>query len=270
MSMVYEEKKEALYLTHKISKHIPPHLHSALEFVYITNGTLELGVGQELFHMKKGDFAIVFPNMIHHYQVLSEEVSKAFYLFPALSLCGQFQNEMQRYCPQNPVIKKEQVHADIPNAIHCLYKEKIRNPLLDQAYVQIILARSMPCFNLLVEKDSFGSRDMVYQAVAYIAEHFKEELSLDVMAKDLGVSKYVLSRVFSATFHKNFNQYLNEQRMNYVISLLENSTLPITDICLDAGFQSQRTFNRVFLENYKMTPSEYRNNYKDKYIMKDC
>ena len=87
-----------------------------------------------------------------------------------------------------------------------------------------------------------------------------------MMARDLGVSKYVLSRVFSATFHKNYNQYLNEQRMNYVISLLECSDEPITDICLDAGFQSQRTFNRVFQEMYKMSPREYRNYFREKNI----
>lgn len=99
-----------------------------------------------------------------------------------------------------------------------------------------------------------------------MAAHFKEEITLDMMARDLGVSKYVLSRVFSATFHKNYNQYLNEQRMNYVISLLECSDEPITDICLDAGFQSQRTFNRVFQEMYKMSPREYRNYFREKNI----
>lgn len=50
-------------------------------------------------------------------------------------------------------------------------------------------------------------------------------------------------------------------------SLLEYTEQPITDVCLDAGFQSQRTFNRVFQEAYKMTPREYRNIYKEKYIM---
>ena len=41
----------------------------------------------------------------------------------------------------------------------------------------------------------------------------------------------------------------------------------ITDICLDAGFDSQRTFNRVFRERYRMTPREYRTLYKEKYIL---
>ena len=40
----------------------------------------------------------------------------------------------------------------------------------------------------------------------------------------------------------------------------------ITDICLDAGVESQRTFNRVSRERYKVTPREYRNLYREQYI----
>ena len=50
--------------------------------------------------------------------------------------------------------------------------------------------------------------------------------------------------------------------------MLEYSETPITEICLDAGFQSQRTFNRVFQDVYKMTPREYRNRYKERYLIK--
>ena len=255
----YEEKKECISIVHKRSRHFPPHIHEAMECVYVTSGTLELGVGTELFHMEKGDFAIVFPNMIHHYQVFSEEVSKAYYLIPALALSGQFQEQMQKYCPKNPVIKEKDLRPEIPNIIRSLYKEKGENRIVVNAYIQILLARSLPYFEL-VDKESFATSDMVYQTVSYIAKNFKEAITLDGMAKDLGVSKYRLSRVFSATFHKSFNQYVNEQRLNYVVSMLENTNQSITEIALDAGFQSQRTFNRTFQEVYKVTPREYRKN----------
>ena len=111
------------------------------------------------------------------------------------------------------------------------------------------------------------SSDIIYQTVSYIAKHFKEQVSLESMAKDLGISKFTLSRVFSGTFHRNFNQYLNEQRLNYVCVHLECTDKSITDIWLDAGFDSQRTFNRVFRERYRMTPREYRSLYKEKYIL---
>lgn len=269
MIPLYEERKENLYLVQKVFKHTPPHLHNSMEFVYVSEGAVEFGAGQELFHMEKGDFAIAFPDVIHHYQVFSPGLNKGIYVIAAPALSGQFLDEMQKYCPENPVIKKEKVHPDIVGAIKSLTagkKEPSRDPVVERAYVQIILARSMPCFRL-IEKSSIGSDDIIYQTVSYIARHFREELSLESMAKDLGVSKYVLSRVFSGTFHRNFNQYLNEQRLNYVSTLLECTNETITEICMDAGFESQRTFNRVFQEKYKMTPREYRNFCKERYII---
>ena len=47
---------------------------------------------------------------------------------------------------------------------------------------------------------------------------------------------------------------------------MECTDKSITDICLDAGFKSQRTFNRVSRERYKVTPREYRNLYREQHI----
>lgn len=109
-------------------------------------------------------------------------------------------------------------------------------------------------------KSEIGNNNLIYQTVAYISANFQKSFLLEDMAKDLGVSKYVLSRVFSKTFHRNFNQYLNDARLGYAKQRLENTSDPITTICLDSGFDSQRTFNRVFKEKYRLSPSDYRKN----------
>ena len=67
--LTYEKRNEGVSVERKKSVHVPPHMHEAIEIIYVTDGTVELGVGQELYHMEKGDFAIVFPNVVHHYQV---------------------------------------------------------------------------------------------------------------------------------------------------------------------------------------------------------
>lgn len=271
MFPVYEEKKENLHLLSRIARHESPHLHNSVEFIFVSEGCVELGMGQELFHMEEGDFAVLFPDVIHHCQVFSKGSNKACYLWAQPVLGGQFAAVMQEYCPENPVIEKALVHRDIINAVNCLRldkKERSPNPVVEQAYVQILLARSIPMFTLQ-EKSSVESSDIIYQTVSYIAKHFKEEMSLEKMAKDMGVSKFTLSRVFSGTFHRNFNQYLNEQRLNYVCVHLECTDKSITDISMDAGFESQRTFNRAFRERYKMTPREYRNLYKEKFVLQN-
>lgn len=77
------------------------------------------------------------------------------------------------------------------------------------------------------------------------------------------VHKFTLSRVFSGIFHKNFKQYINEHRLNYASAMLECSNEDITSIYLDAGFESQRTFNRVFKDRFRMTPREYRKRFRE-------
>ena len=172
-------------------------------------------------------------------------------------LCSIFGTKLLHYCPKFPIISREQLPDEIIKAIEALRKSKEEDVVLRQAYIQIILAKSLPCLSLL-EKNTQGDGDFVYEVVVYMATHFKERILLPQVARDLGVSKYKLSRIFSGTFHTNFNQYLNEIRLSYVCELLEYTEDAITDICLEAGFESQRTFNRVFREQYHMTPREYR------------
>lgn len=257
MLPVYEERDERLYLIKKVSRHVPPHLHHSMEMVYVTEGTLEFGAAQQLFHMEKGDFAIAFPEVIHHYQVFSEKRSGGIYLFAHPALAGPLQETLRSRCPADPVIKAKDLHPDVKNALTALGKEGDCGPVVAQSYVQLILARCLPLYEL-VDKDSVAGEDIVYRTVSFIAGHFQEELTLEKVATQLGVGKYALSRMFSATFHENFSQYVNEQRLNFAASLLECSQLPITRICYEAGFGSQRTFNRAFQEKFRMTPRQYR------------
>lgn len=263
MLPIYEKHQKTLKIFHRKSRHVSPHLHDSIECVYITSGTLELGIGQEFYHMEKGDFAIIFPELIHHYQVFDSGKCTATHIMISSSLGGSYINTLQQYCPQNPVIKAENLHNDVLYALkslskHCFCAEQ---HTLYLAYTQIILARCLPLFQL-VEKETVGSNDIIYRTVSYISQHFRETVTLTKMASDLGYSPYVLSRVFSNTFHRNFNQYLNDVRNEYACTLLIYTNMSITEIYENAGFESQRTFNRVFKDSYRMSPREYRNKYQ--------
>ena len=257
MHLTYENTNEEIIAVKRKPRHQPPHLHNAMEIVCVTKGTLELGVGQELYHMETGDIGVVFPDVIHHYQVFGEKENKVIFLYLEPTLFPSYYRELQIYSPKNPVVKKEQVHPDVVNAIKYLAGITEGNPMLIQAYVQMILAHvfaEMP----MVDKSTVGSDDLIYNAVEYVAKNFREKISLEKMAYDLCVSKYVLSRMFAKTFHCNFSKYVNGVRLNYAVAALENTMDSITNICLDCGFESQRTFNRVFKDRYKITPREYR------------
>lgn len=263
MRPFYKDTKENLEIFSKKSSHIPPHLHTAMECVLVTKGTLEIGVGQELYHMETGDFAIVFQDLIHHYQVFDSGMCRGIYLLASPALSGAFLPTLQQFCPKQPVIESGKLHPDVAYAMQSLLQSSGKeDPVIEQAFVQIILARCIPQYEM-VEKSVVGSGDIIYQTVSYIAGHFTEDVSLTGMARELGYSPYALSRVFSGTFHMNFNQYLNEMRLDYVCSILKYSDQTITEAYENAGFQSQRTFNRAFRERYGISPREWRERYRE-------
>ncbi|MBP5265559.1 MAG: helix-turn-helix transcriptional regulator, partial [Lachnospiraceae bacterium] len=166
---------------------------------------------------------------------------------------------LQQKIPRDPVIPHDKLHPDIIYAMEHL--DPVENgataDMVHQAFLLIILARALPQLELM-DRSDLQDDDLIYRTVRYIAEHFTENISLTSMAEDLYVSPYTLSRVFSNTFHRNFNRYLNESRLQYACTLLSQTDQTITEICMNTGFESQRTFNRVFQDIYHMSPRDYR------------
>ena len=74
--------------------------------------------------MEKGDFAIVFPNVAHHYQVFDSGKNKAVYLFLEPSLSTNFYEKLQKYSPKYPIVNKGNLHTDVVNAIKALANQK--------------------------------------------------------------------------------------------------------------------------------------------------
>lgn len=259
MALWYEKTDHTFRIYDKKSVHVAPHIHKLIEMIYVTRGTLELGMGTELYHMENNDFAIIFPDVIHHYQVFSAGTSRAIYLMVSPDFAPMYTSILQNSCPKTPVIAASVVHPDIVYAMKTLLHadKSDTQQVIPGAFTQIILTHAFGQYEF-VDKNSVGSSNIVYQTVAYIAEHFLESISLTEMSHDLGFSPYAISRVFSGVFHTNFNQYVNHLRLEYAQQQILYTENSITDICYMSGFNSQRTFNRAFRDKYGMTPREYR------------
>lgn len=257
----YYEKSDIDFIIRRMKNtHQSPHVSDSIECIYLMQGSVALGVGTELFAMEEGDFAVVFPDLIRHMQVFSSTYSYGLYLMADPTLADAYLTTFQKKAPENPVIKKENVHPDIVYAMNALYSEgKLSSAMLRKGFLEVILSRAFDSFSF-VDKEKFISTDIIDRVVAYIAEHFQESISETKMAKDLYISPFALSRIFSSTFHTNFNGYLNSTRLNYFTNLLTYSDMTITEAMLESGFESQRTMNRVFKDTYHTSPSEWKKN----------
>ena len=77
--------------------------------------------------MEKGDFGIVFPNVIHHYQVFGSGRNRAVYLFAEPTFFSSYMEELQNYCPKVPIIKKDKISPDIEYVVNQLVKQEEYN-----------------------------------------------------------------------------------------------------------------------------------------------
>ena len=255
MRPFYEHINKKVEIFQGKSGHISPHIHISIECAYIQEGSLELGVGKELYHMSVGDFAVVFPDLIHHYQVFDPNGCIAKYLIISPTYSGEFADILKDNCPTYPIITKNKLHPDISYIMEHL--NETEEKVIYQSYLQILLARSCPQFDFM-PKENVGSDDVVYQVVAYMAQNFRDTISLASLSREVGFNQCMVSQVFSQTFHSNFNQYLNDLRLEEACNLLLSTDQSITEAYENAGFESQRTFNRVFKERFHMSPREYR------------
>lgn len=86
------------------------------------------------------------------------------------------------------------------------------------------------------------------------------ELNLTDLAKKLETNASVISKTINQGYRMNFNDYVNNFRIEAVKANLSNgehkkSTL--LGIAYDCGFNSKSTFNRAFKKNTGKTPKEY-------------
>lgn len=87
-------------------------------------------------------------------------------------------------------------------------------------------------------------------------ENIREEVSLEYLASEAGVSKYHLLRSFRKQFGLPPHAYQLQQRVLEVKRLIEHGFL-VADIAMECGFTDQSHLNKVFRAYVGTTPGKY-------------
>ena len=102
-----------------------------------------------------------------------------------------------------------------------------------------------------------SSNQYVLNAIKYIQFNYSHDISIDDVAKSVGVSRSHLYRVFMLNVGKSPIDYLTSYRISEACSLLKNSSLSIAEIAVSVGFFDQFYFSRVFKKVKGVPPSKY-------------
>lgn len=115
----------------------------------------------------------------------------------------------------------------------------------------------------LLKKNKDMQQDQSMQkCIAFIDEHYGQELSLEQVASMIYYSPSHFSSAFKKYTGKTFSQYIGDLRLEVACDLLNNSDFKVYKIAELTGFQDTKYFYRVFKKNFLVTPDEYRRNHK--------
>ena len=100
------------------------------------------------------------------------------------------------------------------------------------------------------------------EAVATGRLYEDADLTLTTLAVKLGLHPHDLSKILNQGLKKNFSDFINEFRVREVARKMQDpayNRFTLLGIAYESGFNSQRTFHRVFKEMTGKTPLEYKN-----------
>ena len=259
MKPFYEDKHCAVQSFEAGNMEFSEHLHDHVEVLLVLEGRIGVRIMEQSRELGAGDCAVIFPQQIHSYRTPRESRVRLF-IFHGF-LAGMYLRSLQKCVPSCPFLAAGELPEDGLLALDRLYalsstggEEEGR---LCSAWVQVLFAVAWPVL-LPVKRQQSGNMELTCQLIQYVMEHFQEPLTLDILARELHVNKYYISNLFSNRLGSNFRQYLNRIRLEYAMQLMQSSKAPLTDVWAEAGFNSQRSFNRTFSDIMGMSPGQYR------------
>lgn len=92
----------------------------------------------------------------------------------------------------------------------------------------------------------------------YILAHLAQPISLELLARQVGYSPYHFAQLFRETTGVTPHQFVLSKRLEQARQLLKTTDLPLSQVALDVGFQSQSHFTHTFKSHLGVTPRQYR------------
>ena len=111
-------------------------------------------------------------------------------------------------------------------------------------------------------------KEILESAKGYIEKNYNTDISLSDIAGFVYISTSHFARAFKKGYGISPIQYLLSVRIKKAKTLLEETNLKVGDIASSVGFSAQQRFNDIFKKHLGLSPSEYRQKYRESMLNK--
>ena len=240
-----------------------PHFHKSFELIFLQKGEMDATVDQKRYHLHAGE-CLLIPSFVNHSLDVKEGNDCIVIVFSPRyveSAAALFRNNE----PADYRVRLDEATAQF--FLRSLAAEPKESGIegayaLQKPSLLCIKASLYAVFDAFLTQNPMQkkTRDSVLaeQLIEYLESNYQSDFTLTDLAQHLGYSYDYLSRVFNQTFRMNFKTIVNQYRCEQAMHLLCTTQATLADIATESGFQSIRSFNRVFLDTVGITPSDFR------------
>ena len=222
-----------------------PHFHKSTEILIVAGGEYSVYTNGEKRILKRGSI-----NFVESYKPHSSGSSGnddgllCYVMVVSDAYLSKVADIDKRTFP--PFIENEQCFEEVLELAEWNYKrlsemnEEMKIGFVTSLFV--ILKRYVP----FTEKSEEKSDRMLTRIMQYISEHYKEDITLELLSKEVKYESTYLSRNFNSFFGMNLREYLNRYRISEFLKLKsKNQTEPVYKLAKECGFVSENTFYRA-------------------------
>lgn len=227
--------------------------HSQIELFFVDQGQVEALVNNQSKLLEQDHMAVALSYDAHLYRSVGKSRSSVLVIPPYM--CEEFLAAVQNKRAKNPFICDAETVRKMRSYVEIIKTENCNEVKL-RGYLYVILGIVLE--NIFLEPAQAPvDAELSTKLLLYLSKNFKNEITLDMLSAAFGYSQSYLSRYFRKCFGIGITQYVNILRLRNAMLLMQKGKHTHTYCALESGFNSVRTFYRVFKQEFQCSPREY-------------
>ncbi|MDQ6422029.1 AraC family transcriptional regulator [Paenibacillus sp. LHD-117] len=122
----------------------------------------------------------------------------------------------------------------------------------ERTYVELAIKR-------IREEREQRTWSVLDNAIMFIQDKFREELSLEDVAEHVHLNPYYFSKVFKQQTGETFIDFVTRLRIEKAKEMIRDGQFSLKEVCYMVGYKDPNYFSRVFKKVTGASPTEYRN-----------
>lgn len=255
MNKIFKHDKSDYYISSKISPNGETTAREVTQYeieFYTTSTNISVINGKE-YPQKKGNVLVAVPGDIR-YSINSFECYYAHFNCDDSEISDRIKAMPKVFEPRDGDLVAEV----FKRLIQPSGEDKISKKLCTQGRLMELLGVLSSEGEGKYSGKYMGYFEDIERACTYMEGCFEQQLTLADIADTVNLSAGFFHKVFKTIKGCSPSNYLTDVRMRNAKDLLKRSNLPLAEIAVRCGFNSQAYFNYVFLKNTSVTPKSYR------------